>query len=94
METRRVLKPGRHCTLGIGDNREHCFVIPVGFITMREYLRSGFVMEDLVSWKGLQTARGLKDCLAALDTQTATMLHRDCQGRVPVIDSRLSDHHA
>ncbi|CAG8480067.1 2332_t:CDS:10, partial [Dentiscutata erythropus] len=28
-ETWRLLKPGKRITLGIGDNREHCFYVPV-----------------------------------------------------------------
>lgn len=40
---------GRRLTLGIGDNREHCFYIPVGFHLMRQYIDNGFELEELVS---------------------------------------------
>jgi hypothetical protein len=39
---------GRRLTLGIGDNREHCFYIPVGFQLIRLYINNGFVLEELV----------------------------------------------
>lgn len=39
---------GRRLTLGIGDNREHCFYIPVGFHLMRQYIDEGFELEELV----------------------------------------------
>ncbi|RUS15587.1 hypothetical protein BC937DRAFT_92257 [Endogone sp. FLAS-F59071] len=39
---------GRRVTLGIGDNREHCFYIPVSFQMMRQYIDCGFEMEELV----------------------------------------------
>jgi SAM-dependent methyltransferase len=49
-ETYRLLKPGKRAVLGIGDNREHCFAIPIGFETIREYLYAGFCLEELVSF--------------------------------------------
>jgi hypothetical protein len=39
---------GRRLTLGIGDNREHCFYVPVGFQLIRLYLNNGFELEELV----------------------------------------------
>jgi len=45
----RLLKIGRRLTLGIGDNREHCFYVPVGFQLIRLYLNNGFELEELVS---------------------------------------------
>jgi hypothetical protein len=39
----------RRLTLGIGDNREHCFYIPVGFHLIRLYIDQGFELEELVS---------------------------------------------
>ncbi|RCH85744.1 hypothetical protein CU098_000026, partial [Rhizopus stolonifer] len=33
---------------GIGDNREHCFYIPVGFSLMRLYIDNGFELEELI----------------------------------------------
>ncbi|KAF9916227.1 hypothetical protein BX616_004308 [Lobosporangium transversale] len=47
-ETYRLLKMGRRCTLGIGDNREHCFYIPVSFQLIREYINEGFELEELI----------------------------------------------
>lgn len=47
-ESWRLLKCGRRLTLGIGDNREHCFYIPVGFHLMRLYIDQGFELEELV----------------------------------------------
>lgn len=38
----------RRLTLGIGDNREHCFYIPVGFHLIRLYIDQGFELEELV----------------------------------------------
>ena len=45
----RLLKMDRRITLGIGDNREHCFYVPVGFHLMRLYLNQGFELEELVN---------------------------------------------
>ena len=39
---------GRRCTLGIGDNREHCFYIPVSFQLIRQYINEGFELEELI----------------------------------------------
>ncbi|KAK3814892.1 MAG: hypothetical protein J3Q66DRAFT_284535 [Benniella sp.] len=47
-ETYRLLKMGRRCTLGIGDNREHCFYIPVSFQLIRQYINEGFELEEFV----------------------------------------------
>ncbi|CAG8583226.1 2946_t:CDS:10 [Paraglomus brasilianum] len=47
-ESWRLLKPGRRTTLGIGDNREQCFYIPVSFQLIREYINRGFLLEELV----------------------------------------------
>ncbi|KAF9161150.1 hypothetical protein DFQ26_004816 [Actinomortierella ambigua] len=47
-ETHRLLKKGRRCTLGIGDNREHCFYIPVSFQLIRQYIDEGFELEELI----------------------------------------------
>lgn len=48
LETYRLLKMGRRCTLGIGDNREHCFYIPVSFQLIRQYINHGFELEELI----------------------------------------------
>ncbi|KAG0203335.1 hypothetical protein BGX28_004364 [Mortierella sp. GBA30] len=47
-ETYRLLKTGRRCTLGIGDNREHCFYIPVSYQLIRQYINEGFELEELI----------------------------------------------
>ncbi|KAF8928291.1 hypothetical protein BGZ58_009758 [Dissophora ornata] len=47
-ESYRLLKMGRRCTLGIGDNREHCFYIPVSFQLIRQYINEGFELEELI----------------------------------------------
>ncbi|KAI9498996.1 hypothetical protein BDB00DRAFT_753869 [Zychaea mexicana] len=47
-ESWRVLKMGRRLTLGIGDNREHCFYIPVGYHLLRQYIDNGFELEELI----------------------------------------------
>ncbi|KAI9313150.1 hypothetical protein BX666DRAFT_1980104 [Dichotomocladium elegans] len=47
-ESWRLLKMGRRLTLGIGDNREHCFYIPVGFNLIRQYIDNGFELEELI----------------------------------------------
>lgn len=47
-KTSRLLKKDRRLTLGIGDNREHCFYVPVGFQLIRVYLNNGFELEELV----------------------------------------------
>lgn len=44
----RLLKMSRRLTLGIGDNREHCFYIPVGYHMFRIYIDEGFELEELV----------------------------------------------
>ncbi|RKP10125.1 hypothetical protein THASP1DRAFT_22134 [Thamnocephalis sphaerospora] len=44
----RLLKMGGRCTIGIGDNREFCFYIPVGFDLLRTYLDNGYMLEELV----------------------------------------------
>jgi hypothetical protein len=54
---RRLLRPGRRCLVGIADNREHCYVVPVAFTTLATYLNAGLVLEELVgrrraAWPG------------------------------------------
>ncbi|KAI7898479.1 uncharacterized protein BX663DRAFT_555836 [Cokeromyces recurvatus] len=47
-ESWRLLKMSRRLTLGIGDNREHCFYIPVSFHLIRLYIDHGFELEELI----------------------------------------------
>ncbi|KAG1471652.1 hypothetical protein G6F56_002000 [Rhizopus delemar] len=51
---KELLKMSRRLTLGIGDNREHCFYIPVGYHMFRIYIDQGFELEELVAF-GLGT---------------------------------------
>ncbi|KAJ1826618.1 hypothetical protein LPJ56_002085 [Coemansia sp. RSA 2599] len=44
----RLLKMGRHLTLGIGDNRAECFYIPVSFQLIRSYIDCGFELDELL----------------------------------------------
>ncbi|CAJ0924226.1 17429_t:CDS:10, partial [Entrophospora sp. SA101] len=48
-ESWRLLKFGKRITLGIGDNREHCFYVPVSFNLFRQYINQGFEIEELVA---------------------------------------------
>lgn len=45
-ETFRVLKPGRHCALLIGDTRRHRHYVPIAFYLMNEFLESGFILKE------------------------------------------------
>jgi len=51
--------------VGIADNREHCFIVPVAFTVIATYLAEGFILEELVRAAGdvgcgrrTRTARG------------------------------------
>ncbi len=53
-ECYRVLKPGRFCTILVGDIRRHRHHVPVAFRTMQVFLESGFILrEDIIKhqWK-------------------------------------------
>ncbi|KAI9466473.1 hypothetical protein BX667DRAFT_485138 [Coemansia mojavensis] len=47
-ESWRLLRMGRHLTLGIGDNRAECFYIPVSYQLFRTYINYGFELEELI----------------------------------------------
>lgn len=47
-ESWRLLKMGGRVTLGIGDNRESCFYVPVSFQMLRNYLDNGFEVEEMI----------------------------------------------
>jgi DNA modification methylase len=50
----RVLKPGKHCAILMGDTRRHQHYIPVTFRLMQTFLDAGFVLkEDIIKlqWK-------------------------------------------
>jgi len=45
----RVLKPGKHCGILIGDTRKHQHYIPVAFRVMQAFLEVGFILkEDII----------------------------------------------
>jgi len=47
-ESFRVLKPGRHCAILIGDTRRKKHVIPLGFKLINVYLDAGFKLRELI----------------------------------------------
>ncbi len=47
-ECYRVLKPGRHCAVLIGDTRRKKHVVPIGFEVVDAFLRAGFRLKELV----------------------------------------------
>lgn len=48
-ECLRVLKPGRHCAVMLGDTRQRRHFVPLAFLGMVEFLRAGFVLkEDII----------------------------------------------
>ena len=48
-ECYRVLKPGRHCAILIGDTRKHKHYIPIAFRVMERFLKVGFILkEDII----------------------------------------------
>ncbi len=44
----RVLKPGRHCAVLIGDARQKKRVVPIGFQVIRLFLDAGFRLRELI----------------------------------------------
>ncbi|MCX7778483.1 MAG: DNA methyltransferase [Armatimonadetes bacterium] len=53
-ECYRVLKPGRHCSILVGDTRRHKHYVPIAFRVMECFLQVGFILrEDVikVQWK-------------------------------------------
>jgi len=47
-ESYRVLKPGRQCAILIGDSRKSKCIVPIGFLTIRAFLKAGFVLRELI----------------------------------------------
>jgi len=50
----RVLKPGKHCAILIGDTRHHKHFVPIAFRILQQFLDAGFVLrEDIIKlqWK-------------------------------------------
>jgi DNA modification methylase len=53
-ESLRVLKPGKHCAILIGDTRKQKHYIPIAFRVMQTFLDAGFILrEDIIKrqWK-------------------------------------------
>jgi DNA modification methylase len=50
----RVLKPGKHCVILIGDTRHHKHFVPIAVRVLQEFLNAGFILrEDIIKlqWK-------------------------------------------
>ncbi len=53
-ECYRVLKPGKHCAILIGDTRRHKHFVPIAVRVLQEFLNAGFILrEDIIKlqWK-------------------------------------------
>jgi DNA modification methylase len=76
-ESYRLLKPGRFCTILVGDTRKHRHHVPIAFRTMQAFLEAGFILrEDIIKyqWKTKTTRekwRGLtkveEECWVDID---------------------------
>ncbi|MEM2924625.1 MAG: DNA methyltransferase [Methanocellales archaeon] len=58
-ESYRVLKPGKHCAILIGDTRKHKHFVPVSHRVLQAFLDAGFILrEDVIKlqWK-MKTTR-------------------------------------
>eukprot|EP01135_Chromosphaera_perkinsii_P008382 Nk52_evm7s1315 gene=Nk52_evmTU7s1315 len=68
-ESLRVLKPEKTCLLCIGDNREHCYIQPLGFEMILEYLKCGFVIKELI-------IKRQRNCAGTIDSGvTLSIIH-------------------
>lgn len=48
-ECYRVLTPGKHCAVLVGDTRRHRHYVPISYSVMREFVRPGFLLlEDII----------------------------------------------
>ncbi len=48
-ESYRVLKPGRHCAILIGDTRKHKHYVPISVRVLEQFLDVGFILrEDII----------------------------------------------
>jgi DNA modification methylase len=59
-ESFRVLKPGKHCAILIGDTHKHKHYVPIAFRVLDAFLDAGFILrEDVIKkqWH-TQTMRG------------------------------------
>jgi DNA modification methylase len=53
-ESLRVLKPGKHCAILVGDSRKQKHYVPIAFRVMQVFLNAGFILkEDIIKrqWK-------------------------------------------
>lgn len=51
-ESYRVLKPGRFCSILVGDTRRHRHHVPIAFRVMQAFLDVGFILrEDIVKYQ-------------------------------------------
>ncbi|MCK4269843.1 MAG: hypothetical protein KAW93_05130, partial [Methanogenium sp.] len=64
----RVLKPGKFCTILIGDTRRHKHFVPITPRVMDEFLKAGFVLKESIikrQWHckttGFWTKKSIKD---------------------------------
>lgn len=59
-ESMRVLKPGRHCAILIGDTHKHKHYVPIAFRVLEVFLDVGFILRESIikrQWH-TQTMRG------------------------------------
>ena len=48
-EADRVLRPGKHCAILIGDTRQHRHCVPISARVLQQFLDVGFILrEDIV----------------------------------------------
>lgn len=47
-ESYRVLKPGKHCAILIGDTRKHRHFVPISPRVMESFLKAGFILREVV----------------------------------------------
>jgi DNA modification methylase len=53
-ESFRVIRPGKHCAILIGDTRKHKHYVPIAYRVLQQFLESGFILrEDIIKrqWK-------------------------------------------
>jgi SAM-dependent methyltransferase len=58
-ECYRVLRPGRHCAILVGDTHKHRHYVPIAFRVMQLFLEAGFILQEdviKVQWH-VQTER-------------------------------------
>ncbi len=48
IESYRILKNGKYCSILIGDMRKNKNVIPLGFWTIEKFLKAGFTLKELI----------------------------------------------